>query len=111
MIKFFKKGDTIIKDGDTDREAYIIESGEVEVLKNDIQLCILEKHSIFGEIGWLEHIPRTATVKALTDCHLYVVKPKDAPLLIEHNPKALIPILKIVCNRMSEMLEKIGKAT
>ena len=32
-----------------------------------------------------------------------------SPLFMEKNPKALIPVLKIVCSRMGEMLEKMGK--
>jgi len=28
---------------------------------------------------------------------------------MEHNPKALIPVLKIVCSRMGDMLDKMSK--
>ena len=107
MIKFYKANDVIIEAEAKDREAYIIESGECAVYKNDIQLCILQKNSIFGEIGWLQHLPRTATVKANTDCKVYVLSEEDAQLLIKHNPKALMPVLKIVCTRMADILDII----
>ena len=105
MIQYYNKGDVIIEAGAEDKEAYIIETGECAVYKNDIQLCILQKNSIFGEIGWLQHLPRTATVTAHTDCLVHVLTEEDAQLLIKHNPKALMPVLKIVCNRMADVLD------
>ena len=109
MIRYFKKGQIVLKEGNTDRDAYIIESGQCEVTKNDEVLAILGKNEIFGELGWLQHIPRSATVRAVSDVTLRVIKAEEAPLFMEHNPKALIPVLKIVCSRMGEMLERMSK--
>ena len=107
---YIQAGKPIIKQGEETREAYIIEEGTVQVIKDDnMVIATLSKNEIFGEIGGLEHIPRSATVKAVTDCTLKVIKPENAELFMKHNPKALIPILKIVCNRMSSMLEYMHK--
>ena len=46
---------------------------------------------------------------AVEDVSLRVIKAEDAPLFMERNPKALIPVLKIVCSRMGEMLERMSK--
>ena len=108
-ILYFKKGHTIIEEGDTSREAYIVNSGKVAVVKNDEIIATLGENEIFGEMGWLQHIPRSATVIAVEDVSLRVIKEEDALLFMEHNPQALIPILKIVCSRMGEMLDKMGK--
>ena len=108
-ILYFKKGQTILKEGDTSREAYIINSGQVSIFKNDKHLATLGENEIFGELGWLQHIPRSATVMAVEDVSLRVIKEEDALLFMEHNPQALIPILKIVCSRMGEMLDKMSK--
>ena len=109
MVRYFKKGQVVLKEGNTDRDAYIIEHGECEVLKNDEVIATLGKNEIFGELGWLQHIPRSATVRAVSDVTLRVIKAEEAPLFMEHNPKALIPVLKIVCSRMGEMLDKMSK--
>jgi len=108
-ILYFKKGQTIIEEGDTSREAYIVNSGKVAVVKHDEIIATLGENEIFGEMGWLQHIPRSATVMAVEDVSLRVIKEEDALLFMEHNPQALIPILKIVCSRMGEMLDKMGK--
>jgi len=111
MIRYIKKGQIVLKEGNTDRDAYIITDGECEVTKNDEVIAILGKNEIFGELGWLQHIPRSATVTAVTDCTLQVIKESEAPLLMEYNPKVLIPVLKIVCSRMGDMLDKMSKNT
>jgi len=111
MIRYIKKGQIVLKEGNTDRDAYIITDGECEVTKNDEVIAILGKNEIFGELGWLQHIPRSATVTAITDCTLQVIKESEAPLLMEYNPKVLIPVLKIVCSRMGDMLDKMSKNT
>ena len=110
-ILYFKKGQTIIEEGDTSREAYIVNSGKVAVVKNDEIIATLGENELFGEMGWLQHIPRSATVMAVEDVSLRVIKAEDAPLFMEHNPQALIPILKVVCSRMSELLDKMSKNT
>ena len=109
MVRYFKKGQIVLKEGNTDRDAYIINSGQVSIFKNDKYLATLGKNEIFGELGWLQHIPRSATVIAVEDVSLCVIKAEDAPLFMERNPKALIPVLKIVCSRMGEMLDKMSK--
>ena len=109
MIRYFKKGQIVLKEGNTDRDAYIIEHGECEVIKNEEVIATLGPNEIFGELGWLQHIPRSATVKAVSDCTLRVIKEEEASLFMEHNPKALIPVLKIVCIRMGQLLDKMSK--
>ncbi len=95
--------------GETTRDAYIIDEGTVAVVKNNQTIATLGPNELFGEIGWLEHLPRTATIIAISDVTLNVIRAEDAPLMMEHNPKALIPILKIVCNRLQSLLEHMGK--
>ena len=55
---------------------WVVVSGEVEVSARGEQgtphlLRTMGPRSYFGEIGLLEHIPRTATVTAIEPCVLY----------------------------------------
>ena len=72
-VLYFKKGQTILEEGDTSREAYIVNSGKVTVVKNDEIIATLGENEIFGEMGWLQHIPRSATVMAVEDVSLRVI--------------------------------------
>jgi len=63
----------ILKEGDPADFLYVLADGQVEVRARGEQeserpLRIMTAPSYFGEIGILESIPRTATVRALTEC-------------------------------------------
>ena len=53
----------IFSEGDEPEALYLIESDEVAVLKNDVEIATLKEMSIFGEMGILDSKPRGACVK------------------------------------------------
>lgn len=80
-----KQGTTIIAQGDAADLFYVINSGRVEVTQTDASgashlLRQMGPREFFGEIGLLSHVPRTATVTALTDCTLVAL---DGPAFLE----------------------------
>ena len=69
-----KKGEVIFKEGDLGTEMFILQEGQVEILKTlqgvDEQLAVLEKGDFFGEMSLLEDLPRTASARAVSACKL-----------------------------------------
>jgi CRP-like cAMP-binding protein len=75
-------GTVLIQEGAEADDFFVLITGEVEVLAAGeagvVQtLGTLTPPSYFGEIGLLEHRPRTATVKALTPCTVYRINGTD----------------------------------
>jgi predicted MFS family arabinose efflux permease len=72
--KRFAPATTIVREGDLASAFYVLVDGEVEVTAHgerggaERRIRTMTGPTYFGEIGVLEHIPRTATVTALTDC-------------------------------------------
>ncbi len=87
----------IIKEGTTGDEMFLIESGKVEVFltRGDLILVLSElgESSFFGEIALLTDKPRSATVKAKTDCRLFVLKKPKFMDIINENPKVAAKFL------------------
>ena len=113
-IKIFKKDEVIIEEGSFSNDAYIIESGSVEVFKRlpdgKIQIITkLDTNDIFGEMGLIDKLPRSATVRALEDCSVSVMTPDDFNSIAKKNPKALMPILKVLAKRLRNVLKTIEK--
>jgi len=110
---FFNEGEVVIKEGELSFDAYIIESGVARVTKGvlDFVLADLEEGEIFGEMGWLDRSPRSATVTAKTRLAIRVLKEEDAVQFMAHNPKALLPILRVLGSRLRETLRLIEKFT
>ena len=77
-----KPGDYVFRKGDPPNNFYIIESGEVEVVRNSGEngeesvIAILGKGDFFGEMALLDHRNRNSGVRARTDVELTVLGKK-----------------------------------
>lgn len=106
-----KKGDVIFLEGTVSNCAFIIEKGRFEVSK----LCangkrkvlgVLRSSDIFGEMGLIDGRPRSATVTALEDGKVNVISKESFETLAQKSPQALMPLLKVLSNRLRETLER-----
>ena len=111
----FNKGEVILEEGEISDNAFIVLDGAVEVTKSlpdgtEKQLAILEKNSLFGECGLVDSLPRTATCKAHTNnLAVGVVTKENYHQLVKHKPDSLLPILRIITQRMRDTLEFVDQ--
>jgi hypothetical protein len=70
-------GEVIVAEGGVSDRFYVIESGEVDVTQDDRHLRTESVGDVFGEIGLLRDVPRTATVTAETDTVLLTLSRED----------------------------------
>jgi MFS family permease len=80
---YFAAGTAIMSEGDPADALYVLVEGEVDISARG-ERGATERHirtmtapSYFGEIGVLEHIPRTATVTAVTPCRCERIEGAD----------------------------------
>ncbi|MCX7111970.1 MAG: cyclic nucleotide-binding domain-containing protein [Proteobacteria bacterium] len=73
----FEPGDEVIRQDEQGDTAYIVQSGRLEVLKNERKVGELGEGDYFGEIALLQDSRRTATVRCLTPCELTVLGGED----------------------------------
>lgn len=112
LVKWKKKNisesTVIIKEGTTGDEMFIIDSGRVEIYltRGDVVLLLseLQEASFFGEMALLTDKPRSATVKAQTDCRLLILKKQDFMHIVSENAKVaakfLLAMGEDLCNRI-----------
>lgn len=62
-----RAGDVIVREGEMDNCLFILLAGLAEVRKGRQLITLLEKGDVFGEIGFLYAVRRTASVIATTD--------------------------------------------
>ena len=111
----FSKDEVIIKEGEISQDACILLEGAIAVTKempdgSEKELAILEKNAIFGETGLVDTLPRTATCKAHTNNVVVGVVTRDNyAKLVKHKPEAILPILRIVTERMRNTLEFVDQ--
>jgi MFS family permease len=69
-------GATVIREGEEADDLYVALTGQLEVISSGEaggaarRVNVIKQGDYFGEIGLLERIPRTATVRAVTGCRL-----------------------------------------
>lgn len=78
MLKFldrreFPPGGIVFKEGDFGDQAFIVQSGIVELCKFDQPFAEVGPNSIFGEMALIDGAPRMATARAKTEVTLIVV--------------------------------------
>jgi len=72
VARRFAAGDCVIREGEPGDVLYLITDGQVEVETRDdvgdrLPLAVLGAGDFFGEVALLTALPRTATVKAVTE--------------------------------------------
>jgi CRP-like cAMP-binding protein len=70
-------GAAIVRQGATAKHFYVIEEGEVEVVRDGRIVGALGPGDHFGEVALLRHVPRTETVVAKTAATLLVLARED----------------------------------
>jgi|SaaInlStandDraft_2_1057019.scaffolds.fasta_scaffold95922_2 CRP/FNR family transcriptional regulator, cyclic AMP receptor protein len=98
--KFFPKGSLIIREGSVQRDAYIIEKGQVEVFRQDEKgnkrvIAVRGEQEVIGEMTLLEGGTRCANILALEDCEVSVLSFRSFKDIPDTNP-GVIALRKIM---------------
>jgi signal transduction histidine kinase len=97
-------GDVLMEEGSLGDALYVILDGTVEVTKRshdrDLWIATRGPGEMLGEISLLEQIPRSATVRAATDCRLLKINREDFQQLLTKSSTAAMAMLRTVTARL-----------
>lgn len=104
----FSKGEKIIKTGEQGDMAYIIVSGEVDIVNdNDTLLATLKEGDIFGELALFTNDVRSANVVAKTEVKAMTLH-KDAFLKHLHeNPDQAMKLINTLGQRIKSLNTRV----
>jgi len=107
----FAAGTLICAEGELGRTMYIVESGEVEILRATkagarVPIVTLGASECFGEMALVELETRSADVQARTRCVTYSLNNFDLYHLFKQDNFAFTIVLQNVCRLMSRRLRK-----
>ncbi len=103
----FKTGETVFEAGEQGDIMYAVIEGEVEVLLNGRVIETCGPGGIVGEMAIIDSGPRSATVKARTDCKLVPIDEKRFTFLVQQTPFFAIQVMRITVDRLRNRLSEL----
>jgi glucose-6-phosphate 1-dehydrogenase len=105
-------GDYIIRIGETGCDMYFISRGQVEVLdRSGNRLATLSDGAFFGELSLLLSAPRTASIRAVTSCDLFVLDQADFNRAVKNNPQIASSLRQIAAERYPTSQPEVATKT
>jgi len=102
----------LFDEGESTKEMYILLKGEVEVLKNDKALAVINANGSFiGEMATLLDAPRTAKIQTTIKSVFLKVEPEDVDVLFKVTPELGYSLSKSLAERLAIMTDKVVEAS
>jgi CRP-like cAMP-binding protein len=81
----------------------VIIGGQATVTRKGRRLTELGPGDFFGELAFLSHAQRTATVTAASDVRLMILGPQELETLLYAEPQIGLRMLEVVSKRLREV--------
>ncbi|MBT5029417.1 MAG: cyclic nucleotide-binding domain-containing protein [Nitrospinaceae bacterium] len=106
VIKEYRKGKKIVRQGTHGTSAFLIKKGKVEVYREDDEgnkkvLAQLKENDLFGEMAMISSDRRSASVIAIEDCEVAVLTREKFLALPESSP-AVVRLQTIMKERLKD---------
>ncbi|MCB9029656.1 MAG: cyclic nucleotide-binding domain-containing protein [Deltaproteobacteria bacterium] len=106
--KHFRAGDVIIHEKEAAAEVFTLLHGTADVFVDDVQVGEVLSGEIFGAMAAAINTPRSATVKARTDCLVAVVEKDDFLNLVRTHPKTILKMFEDMSRVVISQNEKLA---
>jgi CRP-like cAMP-binding protein len=101
----YAPGQVVMKQGDVGDAAYVVLSGQAEVLvdsaNGQIKVADLQPNSIVGEIAILCNATRSATVRAVTSVETLRIRKDHFLRMLAEYPEMTVEIMRVLAERLS----------
>ncbi len=101
----------VIREGDASDSMYYVQSGTLCVLKRkgdiDSQIGTIIAGELVGEMSFLDQNPRSASVKAMTECELIEIPHEKFQSLMDSHPKWFRSLINTLLERLRKANSRI----
>lgn len=109
--KIYKDGETIIRQGETGDCMFVVQAGEVEIVREvdgiQVQLAVRGEGEFFGEMAIFEREVRSATVRALGQARVVTLDKKTFLRRVHEDPSLALHMLERMSNRIRELSAEV----
>jgi len=111
--RFVKAGEFIVKEGEYSDIAFLLQKGEVSVIKETIykdDYIITDIKAggdeFFGEVNLIDRGLVTSTIKAKSDCEILQISHNDFINLMDEKPLVAVKLLWVIAYDITKHLRK-----
>ncbi|MGB5251185.1 MAG: cyclic nucleotide-binding domain-containing protein [Sedimenticolaceae bacterium] len=106
-------GTVLLEEGHVDETLYVVSSGSLEVIKptgggDAVTLQLLHAGDMAGILGFVDGVPHSAGIRALTRCELIELDRKDLEHLLEQDPQIAYQVMRAVVRAAHRILGKMN---
>jgi len=99
--KSFSQHDTVIEQGNIERNLYFIVDGTVHITQHGIVKHVLKSGDYFGEIAMLADLPANAdAIVASEQAQIIVIYAENIDTMLAEDPKVAMQLLRHLANRL-----------
>lgn len=110
----FKPGQNLFRQGDSGDAAYVIISGEADVLAEtdagEVPITTVGANAFIGEIAILCEVPRTATVRARDRLETLRIDKEHFLRLIREFPEMAVEVMRELASRLTRTTAELSQA-
>jgi CRP-like cAMP-binding protein len=108
-----RRGDVVFYEGDVPDALYIVLRGRIALLNTSVDgresvLALMESGDLFGEMGMLDDLPRSATARALESSTLLHLPYEPVLDLLHDHPNLLWGVVRLLAGRIRNMDEALA---
>ncbi len=111
--KTFLPGDFIFREGEYGKVAYVIEEGDIELVKftgeDYITLAEISKGALFGEMAIIDGSPRSGSARAKTSCILREVSEEQLKQYLSASPQTSLDMMRRLAGYARSANEKLNR--
>jgi CRP/FNR family cyclic AMP-dependent transcriptional regulator len=110
--RHYETGDILFKEGDVGRALFILEWGQIEIVRRNGQgkpqrLALMDSGDYFGEISLLDDQPRTASAIAVTPSRVYLLYRTELDALLREAPHAAAAVMAHLAELLASRLRSV----
>ncbi len=105
--RVYQPGQDIVREGEAGDCMYVIQDGEVEVLRRvDGEQTVVDRMGagdIFGEIAIVESTVRSSTVRAVTEVRAITIDRETFLRRVKEDPSLALNVLRVMAGRVRRL--------
>lgn len=108
-----KANEFLLEEGQVDDSLHVLVTGKLEVVKSDqggeyVALHVLQPGDMAGELGFIDGMPHSAGLRAVSDCEVFNIHREDFETLIGKDPDLTYKVMRSIVRTVHKILRRMN---